>query len=218
MKTISELVGDLTLPSFEYVFQRVEETGESRTSTVELPPLLLQLRDRVWPSGQSDGRGSKSMPSTRSLVDDTALYDYARIAAQIGDWCRMARLVATRDAIADLRAWHDHTKAVLAGDTEVFYRKQLAGWVGLIRDHLQPPERVTIEHPCPACGTTGWGDQITGGDRWPIELRYWVDESQHPHGEVARCRVCGLVWRGRAAVEELGEELNEKRLLEGSTK
>ena len=213
MDSIEDVVRRLTAPSFEHVFQKLPN-GDGRSVTVELPPLLVQMRDRVFPSGEANGGGA--LKSTRSLGDFAAMEPYAKIAAQVGDWCRMARIRdVPRDTVEALLAWHDRTRGRL-GPYEAWFRGELTGWLLLILDTVDGPKKRVLRVACPVCGGTSWGDQINGGDLWPIQVRWREDGPDEDW--VARCRIpvkqdgqpCGTVWRGLDAIRELGEEIAEK--------
>lgn len=208
MDSIEDVVRRLTQPSFEHVFQKLPN-GDGRSVTVELPPLLVQMRDRVFPSGEANGGGA--LKSTRSLGDFAAMEQYAKIAAQIGDWCRMAGIVAPRDTVEALKVWHDRTNGLL-GESEPWYRGQLTGWMNRIEDTLFGSKPYVPKVPCPVCGGTSWGDAVNGGDMWPISIRYKVNDKGEAYGHRAVCRIptCGTVWYGRDAITELGEEIAEK--------
>lgn len=208
---LHDVVRALTEPTYEHVFQK-SEGGESKVETVEHAPLFEQLRERFFPSSGSDGAGSKAALSARVPADLGAMYEYAKIAAQIGSWCRMIGLPGTRDAHTDLLAWHDKARGLLSPEQADWYRRTLTAWTNLIRNLLEPPESFVIERPCPVCRVSEWGDQINGGDRYPIEVRYRLDDTGAMVDHVARCRApkCETVWWGREAVMELADELNEK--------
>jgi hypothetical protein len=201
------VVDRLTLPKFEHVAQMINDTWKVRS--VEVPPLLELFRDAVKPSSNNSA-GSAAMKSTRSLIDGDALLEYSKMVATSAGWAHDAGSTPTRDPIVDLRAWYAATLADNARDDD-WYRRHLNGWVGIITTHLEPPGRFTIHRPCPVCRGTSYGDQITGGDLWPIEVRYRVDDEGRTSGHTATCRIpgCGTRWLGHDAVMELAEELAE---------
>lgn len=219
MNTQDELrdaVDALAKPTFEHVAQKFTTNehpdGEWRTHTVEIPSLLEQMRNQVNPSGDANG-GSGAAKHTRSLGDLEAMLAYAKIDAQIRNWCRVIRITPARVAETDLLAWYQRARPLLDDDQARWYRQTMQGWVNLIRNHLDRPERFTAPHPCPICKTTAWGDAIDGGDRFPIEVRYRLDDDERMVDEVATCRipVCAAKWYGHDAVVELAEEMNEKQ-------
>jgi hypothetical protein len=214
---LHDVVRALTEPTYEHHFQKRDD-GEGTTVTIEFPGLLEQMRQAVLPSGQNDGAGSSSAKHTRSPGDLEAMYEYHKMAAQIGSWCQMIRLRPSRDRVADLKAWYDKARSVFAPEQLDWYRRTLAGWTATIRNHLDGPEKYVPHTACPICNTTAWGDAINGGDLWPIEVRYRIEENARGEeittGHVARCRApqCGAVWHGWEAIEELGNEVREKQL------
>jgi hypothetical protein len=213
---LHDVVRELTEPTYEHVFQK-SEGGDGVTVTVEMPGLLEQMRQAVMPSSNSDA-GSASAKHTRSIADLDAMYEYAKMTAQIGSWCQMVRIRVTRDAVVDLVAWHDKARSVFAPEQLDWYRRTLTGWANQIRNHLEPPEAFTPHVACPVCGATGYGNAIDGGGSWPIEIRYRLDANETMTDEVARCRAtCKTVWYGHDAIVELADECNEKQLTTVST-
>lgn len=207
--SLPEVIALLTAPTFEHVAQNHD--GHWRPVTAEVPPLLVLMRDAVLPSSNRD-TGSASSAATRSIADFEAMMHYGRMVAAASDWVFRAGVVPTRDPVIDLPAWHDRVRANLGDDERDWYRRHLSGWVGIIRTHLEPPERFVIEHACPVCRTASYGDAINGGDRYPIEVRYRLNESGGMVDEIATCRApnCGTRWNGHESVMELADELNEK--------
>lgn len=203
-----EAVEALTRPVIEHVAQRTDTGKWIRTHTTESAPLLTQLHDKVWPSGGNDAN-SKAAPNERSVADNNALYEYAKICSQIGDWVRLAGGNATRDPITNLQRWH----ALYVGtdrDADDWYTRQLRGWAHHIRKMLDKPSAFTLAGACPVCGATEWGDMINGGGMRVLKVEYVLDDHDHPKDVNALCQACRVVWEGRDAVEELADELNEK--------
>lgn len=210
-QTVNDLLGVvdlLTLPRFEHLAQEHED-GMWKIVTCEVPPMLQMFGDAVRQFGERSEGGSGSSRSTRIPFDAEALEAYTRMTATAAGWVRDAGLVPTRDPVKDLRVWYSVTLSDNTRDDD-WFRVHLNGWVGRIRDHLEPPESFVIRHACPVCKVASWGDAIGGGDVWPIEVRYRKDDDGRMFGEVARCRAgCGTVWRGHGAIMELAEEVNE---------
>lgn len=206
--TVTELlaaIDRLTKPETSKVIQ--ERNGITCTSSVERPPLLTQMAESVNPSSNKD-TGSASSPSTRSPADLDALFEYAKMTAAIGDWCRIEKIGATRDAVVDLRRWYASRLALVNPDDSSYIRT-LRKWEHTIRNHLDPPKTFTIPVGCPVCGKREFGDSDNGGT-FPIMVEYRRSDDEQTVGqEQATCRACKTVWFGRAAIEELGEELRE---------
>lgn len=205
-----DAVDALTKPVTEHIAQKDDNGKWLGVHTVTGQSLLEQMHAAVWPSGNRD-TGSASQPGTRAPVDVDALYAYVKMAGQIGDWCRMAGLRASRDAVADLRAWYVE-RLKLVDPNDDFYISMLTGWAHTIRRHLHPPKSFVVAGTCPVCGKRDWEDGMGGGGTFPITVEYSVDDEGATYGERAICRACQphTMWIGKEAVEELGEELEEK--------
>lgn len=199
----------LTLPRFEHVAQEHAD-GVWKVRTAEVPPLLRLFRDRVSPSGERNGTGTTTK-DTRSVADLEAMMEYGKMVGAAAGWAHDAGAVPTRDPVKDLRVWYAATLTDNARNDD-WYRTYLNGWVATIRDHLDPPEKYVPHIICPVCGGKEWGDQINGGDLWPILIRYRIDETTHRRtDEVARCRAgCETVWYGIEAIMELADEIAER--------
>jgi hypothetical protein len=185
-----------------------------RTHTTHLEPLLTRLRDAADPSGAA----TDSVASTglaRVPVNLTAVFEHAKITAQIRDWCRMRGVDVTRppvvDVLTDLQRWHASTLP----DNEFnpdWPVRQLRAWAHTIEGLLDPPARpFEAKRPCPVCGAAHYGDRINGGG-WVIEIRYDIDDAGRMVNERAVCRNpdCRTEWYGHAAVLELAEEQHER--------
>lgn len=208
MTELLDLVDDLTLPEHQHLAQKDDQGRWLKAVTVTHPPLLDRMREAVFPSTEKNG-GSVSAAHTRSPADLDAMFQFAKMASAIGDWCRIAGIGATREPGRDLRRWYASRLADVDRD-DTFYRGQLRSWIGVIRNHLDPPESFTIRHACPICSTVAYGDAVNGGDGYPIQVRYRKDETDSMVDEVATCRACGVSWLGHAALMELAEEVHER--------
>lgn len=210
MTALLEAVDALTKETHDHIAQKDDDGKWLKAHTVTMPPLLVRMHESVMPSSGTDG-GSKSAKSTRSPVDLDALFEFAKMTSQIGDWCRIAGTPVTRDPVTDLRRWYtDRLTQTPDEHDDRFYLGQLRAWANIIRNHLYPPERFTPEIPCPVCGAKEWGDMINGGGTWPIEVRYRKDDDGTMSDETALCRPCRTVWQGHDAIVELAEEAAEK--------
>lgn len=207
MNTLLDAVDDLTKPEHQHIAQKDDSGRWLKAHTVTHPPLLQRMHDAVQPSSNRTA-GSASSASTRSPIDLDALFEYAKMTSQIRDWCRIEGVVPHRDPVAALRQWYV-ARFARPEEDHAWYTRRLTGWARTIRDHLNPPETFTVRQPCPVCGAEGWGDQINGGDTWPIEVRYRLTDERMTD-EMALCRPCKTVWEGADAVRELAEELDER--------
>lgn len=206
MTTLLDAVDALTLPEVNHLAQKDDLGHWLKAVTVTHAPLLVRMREATFPSSNKT-TGSASSASTRSLADLEAMHQYALMASQIGDWCRIAGVQPTRDPVHDLRAWYVTTLTNTV-DTG-WHTRKLHAWASVIRNHLDPPESFIAEHPCPVCHTTAYGNAVDGGDRYPIEVRYRKPDHGGMTDEHATCRVCRTTWVGHDAILELADELHE---------
>lgn len=207
MTDLLTAVDRLTKPEHQHIAQK-DDTGRwLKAHTVTHPPLLQRMHEAVHPSSNRTA-GSASSASTRSPIDLDALFEYAKMTAQIRDWCRIEHIPPHRDPVTALRQWYV-ARLIHPGD-DTWHIRQLTGWARIIRDHLNPPERFTVKAPCPCCLVTGYGDEINGGDTWPIEVRYRLTDDGRMVDHIAFCRACGTTWVGKEAVIELADEIEEK--------
>lgn len=200
----------LTKPVIDHVAQKTDTGKWIRAHTVEHAPLLEQMHDKVWPSSGNDGN-SKAAPQERSLADNNALFEYAKICSAIADWVRMAGGKPGRDPILNLCQWARLHMAHTNRDDD-WYVRALHGWAYTIRGYLDKPRNFTIPGACPVCGATAWGDQINGGGMHVIKVEYRLDpdNGENVKDESALCQACRTLWSGHDAVVELADELNEK--------
>lgn len=209
-----EAVDALAKPVVTHFAQKSDAGKWLKAHTITRPPLLQQMAEAVMPSGANKANGAPTAPNTRSLIDLEALFEFRKMVAAIGSWCRIEDVMPERNPanpVKDLERWYVARLARRDLDDR-FYITQLAGWVRIIRNKLDPPESFTAEIPCPICQTTTWGDMINGGGMWPIEVKYRLDEDTgHMTEETALCRPCKAVWVGHASVMELADEAHEKR-------
>ena len=195
-----QAVDDLTLPRNVKV-----PTDDGHTWATE-DPLLVQLQEAVS-SSLSSGSGSGGAPWTRNVLDSDALHQAAIITSTIGDWCRIAGATVTRDPVQDLRAWY--AKRLSTRDPETFYLGMLQTWVTTIRTIVNPPKTLQILGACPVCKevtyTNSAGETVSN----PLVMTYRPDTANMHRAARASCRVCGTVWQGVEAMEELDTELRE---------
>lgn len=190
-------------------------SGATRRGLITRDPILHQLRDRLTPGGDRDS-GSTASPNSRNPIDTGALWEYVNVTKLINDWCRQQDVPITPDPVKNLRAWYTATLTLRTFPAD-WHARKLRAAEARIQDILLPPAKFDVEHACPVCGSNrGWGDMINGGGRWPIEIRYRKDEEEniiHDNSEMAICRACLPVttWVGQAAIDELREEIKEKR-------
>lgn len=201
MSDLLDAVDDLTLSKPVKVL-----TDDGHTWATE-DPLLVQLQEAVSSSIRS-GSGSGGAAWTRNVLDSDALHQAAIITSQIGDWCRMAGIKATRDPVKDLRAWY--VARLTATNPETFYLDQLRKWAGQIRGMVSRPKTIEITSPCPVCGQGDYTNDLGETIRHPLALTYNPDKPNMLHAAKVLCRACETVWSGGEAMGELRDELDEK--------
>lgn len=160
-------------------------------------PRLKQLQDEIYAT-IGKGGGSGGLPSERLPLSSDVLYRAAQITSQIGDWCRMAGLTATRDPIIDLDAWC--ADRVTREDREdEWYIAELEKWAREIDSMFDRPRPLDIVVPCPVCGAKSYTDDSGDICTWPLKASY------RPFR--AECRACTVSWDGEEALIELAEEI-----------
>jgi hypothetical protein len=206
--SLLDAVDALTKPTYENHPQYGDDGKYIRTHTVEHPPLLQQLANAVNPSTNADG-GSQSSASARNPIDADALYEYAKVCAEIWSWCHIVKIIRSKDAIVDLRRWY----VVFVQNPDAnhdWYENHLRQVAARIRSRLDPPKRIEITVPCPVCGKRTWTDPDGQELLFPIVVEYKRPQDGGSIKPTALCRACQNAWVGYDAVEELAEEVNEQ--------
>lgn len=211
-------VDALTKSQIEHMAQKDDNGKWLKTHTVEHPPLLVRLKQAVTPSTNTSA-GSSALASTRNIIDSTAMFEYAKMSSAVGDWCRIYKVATTRDPVVDLRRWYIAYELNPSGTG--WHERELRRWANVIRNIIDRPEQLTIDLPCPVCGSDTWvnpeGEQL----RHPIVVTYRLNDEGAMTGERAACRsaaltsegeivACGAVWETLESIQELGEELSER--------
>lgn len=184
---------------------------EAVLRTVELPPLLIQLRDAI--AGSVGIGGSGSLANERNMLDGDALYRFSIISSTVGDWARMAGVAAIKnDPVATLQAWHlAYTANPVGLDSERFYIREMRSWAGQIKAKLDPPRTQDLPDACPTCGASTWWREAQEYPR-PLVIEYregpeMIDEAK------GMCRACESVWTARELAFTLEEIEREKLVL-----
>lgn len=166
-------------------------------------PRLKQLQEAVYAS-MGDRGGAGGLKSERSLLSSDALYRASVIQSQIGDWCRMAGLRATRDPITDLDAWAAHRVHRTEPEEDTWHVQQLEKWAREIDGMFNRPRTVDITTSCPVCGERSYEDDNGDICTWPLKAT--ADPFR------VECRSCGITWDGPDAAEELADEIGVTRV------
>lgn len=203
----------LTRPHVDHFTQKTDDGELVKIHSIEQACLLEQLYAAVNPSTNKSA-GSASAPWTRNLIDGDALFEYAKMAAAVKDWCRIVGITPTRNTTKDLDAWYVAFNAIPTDDDAPagWYRTELRRWASLIRNILEPPKRFEITTPCPVCGADTWTNPDGEDIPHPLLVEYRVTPEGNPIRPRARCRAtdCGAEWDNLESIEELGTELTEK--------
>lgn len=160
-------------------------------------PRLKQLQDEITAT-MGRGGGAGGLASERIPLSPDVMSRSFQIATQIGDWCRMAGIRATRDPIHDLDAWLV-TRLPLPEIENVGYIEILQRWAREIDGMFDRPRPVDITVPCPACGESSYEDEHGDICAWPLKAQV------RPFR--AECRSCGAPWEDLEAILELADEL-----------
>lgn len=216
--SLLDAVDALTKERTEHMAQTDDDGKWLRTHTTQHPPLLTELRNAINPSSNT-AAGSSSLASTRNLIDSDAMFEYGKMTGAIGDWCRIYQVRPTKDPIVDLRRWYIAFE--LNRSDSGWHERELRRWAHVIRNILEPPKKFEVKIACPVCHSWIWinpdGEQI----RYPIIVTYRLTIDGTMANEKAHCRAsttdsagtpipCGAEWDSFAAIEELGEETEER--------
>lgn len=178
-----DAVDDLTLP------KPVKVPTDDGYTWAREDALLVQLQEAIISSigGTAGGRTS---PWTRNVLDSAALHQATIITSTIGDWCRIANVKPTRDAVTDLRAWYVAMLATPDRDDQ-FYIRQMHAWARQIREMIVPPHRPIelVGAVCPEVETNVALNDV--GEVAPHQIRGWIENNQ----PIIRC-TCGREWVG----------------------
>lgn len=201
MTELLEAVDELTLPRNVKI-----PTDDGHTWATE-DPLLDQLVEAIA-SGLGSPSGGTTAPWARNLLDGDALYTAALITSQIGDWCRMVGVVATRNAQVDLRAWYDAFAKTEGAALDTFYTNMLTKWAKQIKAMLNPPKTLEMTCACPECQETYWINIEGNPVPHPIALNYWANGVTIWADAKATCRACGKEWEGEWELRALRHDID----------
>jgi len=191
---LTEAVEALTKETRTKVMQGTEVT------VITHDPLLQQLEDAVTSAIGNGGGGGQA---TGVPLNSAALFEASKIRTKLGTWCRDAGVPVTRNLVTDLTRW---SVAFMAQASD-WHVRELRGWAWTIRDLLDPPKRVPLADPCPACTAT----KLVGEDGSSSPAVVVEYDQVVLHASLrAVCRVCLVEWVGPDAVDELVMEMKER--------
>lgn len=217
-ETLLDAVDALTKPTVEHLSQTDDEGNWLRNHSVEHLPLLTALKNAINPSSNT-AAGSSSLASTRNLIDSDAMFEYGKMTGAIGDWCRIYKVPITKDAITNLRQWYIAFE--LNPSDSGWHEKELRRWAGVIRNILEPPRKFEITVSCPVCGKDDYPNADGELVPHPLVGTYRLNEAGSVTNPRVTCRAvrmddsglqtpCGAEWDSFEAMEELGQEIQER--------
>jgi hypothetical protein len=223
MEELRKAIDALSTTQVTSVWQEVD--GDRIPTKVTLTPLIRDLRESITSNiGAPSGGGA--LASQRNVIDAEALHMYDALEGKI--------LRSYRDATSavpfvqpeqNLRQWfiaftNQQRAGKVSEETMLETLNSWSGWVRKIEDKLWPATTIEITAPCPMpeCGKR-WTEQ--GGESVTaviVEYRKPTDDRSNALSRsVARCRACGMVWRGDTRLRELRfliDQVEEKTLTE----
>lgn len=187
--------------TIERPFIRDDQTTEH----AEVPALLEQLRDEIQPdNGARRGAGGGGSPAPMSVeaADMLAQIETDAIQLHLSALATEHSVESRIQAIAAIAGrWTDQHQVEVA----LSYLKK---WQAEIMGFLDPPQRLTINAPCPACG-------VKMVRRWDESAREHVQVSALSYdparGAVCLNVACGHVWP-HAELEHLKRVIDDAEL------
>jgi hypothetical protein len=206
MTDLLDAVDELTKPVVLH-FPQVGDDGKwLRAHTTQLPPLLRQLEDAIHSS--ISGKAGGGAPWTRAVLNSQALFEFSRIRSTVGDWCRIEKVLISRDLVSDLRRWY---VARLTRETDdEFYIRELGKWAATIRFQLEPAKAIPLTAACVVCDAPQWLDSDGVAHPYPLVVEYMEHDPDILASARALCRACERVWRGSRELRELRYEIDER--------
>lgn len=199
--TLLDIVNELSEPI------RVEFWIGTHKHTRTDPALLEQLRIAV--AGDIGGRGGASKPAReRTPIDVGALTLLEEIDGRVRAWLVESGVEHRGDLKVALRRWYGvwtRYPRELSDESRVF--AILQGWVGRIRDLVDPPTRQELTARCPECGQM-WATRGNGADMESVRALWAVWRVPAEDSE-AKCEACGKSWRGVTSMRRLRIALDE---------
>src|ERR1700761_577071 len=206
-------VDALTKPQ-RVAFWRDTDNGQEIVRR-EDPPLLDWLRESI--GSKIGGNGGGKAARGRAPIDLGALQLYENIDGQVRAWVselggKVGKGITPTQA---LRSWYV-LYAAGRREWEDNYLRQLEGWAVQVKDKLDPPKKIEITSPCPACGAefVNIGLKLADGSDDPNDVervralnaveRETMDESY------VLCSACDRVWKGVPAMRSLRIWIDDK--------
>ncbi len=182
---------------------KIEKTPDG-PKVVTVPPLLLELKQEVKPSGERAAGRSGSGPGVP--IAAAALDLWQEISQGIHDQCWLV-FDRTGDPIPEkeaekLRYWVD----ALGNDEQWINEayRTLGYWVSEIERLFDPPVVVELGRACPACHTNEVREQVDGETVVNRAVIATIRAEASP-SVLVECKGCGATWQGESihVLEEL---------------
>lgn len=211
-KTLLEAVDALSKQQHVAQWQEeVPEQGIVRQIRKRVnPPLLEWLAESV--GNNIGGGGGGKAARERTPIDIAALTLYEEIDGRVRSWldelgARPGKDISSTQA---LRSWYalwigrQHTEGL-----EQAYVNILEKWEQRINDILDPPKRIEITAPCPACGQefVNIGLKLEDGTDDPNDIERVrvlnAVERERIEDSFVMCSACDRVWTGVPQMRQL---------------
>lgn len=178
--------------------------GEDRKIFKRLdPPLLDWLQEAI---GNNIGGGGGGKPAReRAPMDFGAFTLYEDIDGRVRSWLHELGAKPGKHVTPTqmLRTWYTLWNAQIHTDSlNSAYASILEGWEDAIKDKLDPPKRIEITSPCPACGAefVNVGLKLADGSDDPDDVERVrvlnAVERERIEDSYAMCAACNRVWLG----------------------
>ena len=148
--------------------------------------LLTQLAAEITPGGDHNGtgRGATGVPVALDVLDLQR-----RITAESAAWCWNLTGQAPPEALAErVRTIARAAGQLIEVEQVARIARFLADWVTSIRTVLEPPRKMALAEPCPACGARVHYHRDDAGE---VVRRHPLEVDGH---RGCTCLTCGTHW------------------------
>lgn len=202
MTDLEQAVHALTRETRTKVIQ--DGDGQQSVAIVTHAPLLTQLAEAVTSAIGSGGGGGTA---TGSVLNGEALYRVSLIRSAILSWSHMLKVAPVKDLVQSLELWADAFSRTEGEPT--FYIRQMEGWAELIKNLLDPPNRLEVTEPCPVCLADEFKDAEGNTLKFPVIIEFRRDRPGEARG---LCRSCDEVWQGEQEIRRLRWDIGVKEV------
>lgn len=180
-------------------------------------PLLDQLQSAV--ANNIGGNGGGKQARERTPLDVGAFQLYETIDGRLRAWlldlgAKPGKNVTAREM---LRSWYALWIGGVHDDSfDKHYQSILEGWEQQIRDRLDPPKRIEISAPCPACGKeyVNIGLKLADGRDDPNDVERVrvlnAVERENISESFVLCSACDKIWTGVPEMRQLRIWIDDK--------